>query len=135
MINCCAGSPRAGQTPGTWITAGMLDAYCALHELGFAHSAEAWQGAALVGGLYGVSIGGVFFGESMFASAPDASKVAFVTLVRQLATCGIDLIDCQTYSDHLARFGATMWPRQEFLAELKRALKAGTEARWRTTPP
>ena len=84
----------------------MADAYGNLHELGFAHSAETWQDGELVGGLYGVSLGQSFFGESMFADRPDASKVAFVVLVRQLARWGFDLIDCQVHTDHLARFGA-----------------------------
>ena len=131
VIAACAKVPRAGQAAGTWITAEMDAAYCALHELGFAHSAEAWLDGKLVGGLYGVSLGGAFFGESMFADAPDASKIAFVTLVAQLTKWNIDLIDCQTYSDHLARFGATLWPRDKFLTALRQALRNSTrEGRW-----
>src|SRR5690606_40793643 len=90
----------------------------------------------LVGGLYGVSLGGAFFGESMFAVRPDASKVAFVTLVRQLEAWGFALVDCQVYTDHLARFGAVEWPRARFLAALARALEQPTRrGPWRLDPP
>jgi leucyl/phenylalanyl-tRNA--protein transferase len=131
VIEACAGTPREGQN-GTWITDEMKDAYIELHRRGLAHSAEAWQGDRLVGGLYGVSIGGAFFGESMFAHATDASKIAFVTLVRQLAAWGIELIDCQVYTDHLASLGAEEWPRARFLAALERALdQPSRKGRWR----
>ena len=91
----------------------------------------AWLEEELVGGLYGVCLGGVFFGESMFARAPDASKAAFVTLVEQLHAWGVRLVDCQVYTDHLARFGATEWPRRVYLAALRRALRQPTRAgRW-----
>ena len=114
----------------------MLEAYCELHALGHAHSAEAYQDGELVGGLYGVSQGGVFFGESMFARAPNASKIAFVTLARQLLCWGIDLIDCQTYTDHLARFGATLWPRARFLETLAEAMRQPTRVgRWTLDAP
>jgi leucyl/phenylalanyl-tRNA--protein transferase len=93
-----------------------------LFELGFAHSAEAWAGDELVGGLYGVSLGGCFFGESMFARQSNASKIAFATLVEQLVDWNFDLIDCQIHTDHLERFGATAWARSEFLAALKISL-------------
>jgi leucyl/phenylalanyl-tRNA--protein transferase len=125
VIAGCAAAPRPGQE-GTWITREMREAYAALHELGFAHSVEAWEGGRLAGGLYGVSLGAAFFGESMFARAPDASKVAFVTLVRQLVRWGIDLVDCQVETEHLARFGARPWPRRRFLAALRRALRRPT---------
>jgi leucyl/phenylalanyl-tRNA--protein transferase len=131
VIRGCAHTPRA-HGEGTWITAGMLAAYVRLHELGFAHSAEAWRAGELVGGLYGVALGGCFFGESMFARAPDASKVAFATLVRQLERWGFTLIDCQTPSAHLARFGARGWPRARFLRHLRAALERETRrGRWR----
>ncbi|MEM9490702.1 MAG: leucyl/phenylalanyl-tRNA--protein transferase, partial [Myxococcota bacterium] len=117
VIEACAVLPRPGQD-GTWIVDEMIDAYIELHELGFAHSVEAWRDDELVGGLYGVSLGGAFFGESMFARAPDASKIAFVTLVKQLRAWGIELIDCQVHTDHLARFGAENWPRARFLEAL-----------------
>jgi leucyl/phenylalanyl-tRNA--protein transferase len=111
---------------GTWLTDDMVEAYVALHELGFAHSAEAWRGDELVGGLYGVSLGAVFFGESMFATESDASKIAFVHLVQQLMSWGIPLIDCQVHTDHLARFGAVEWPRARFLEALEVALEQPT---------
>jgi leucyl/phenylalanyl-tRNA--protein transferase len=121
VIKACAQSPRPGQG-GTWITNEMREAYVRLHGLGYAHSAEAWDGERLVGGLYGVSLGNVFFGESMFAHAPDASKLAFATLVERLAGAGCTLIDCQQETEHLARFGAESWPRSRFLAALASAV-------------
>jgi leucyl/phenylalanyl-tRNA--protein transferase len=121
VVRHCAEVPRRGEA-GTWITRELASAYARLHEMGFAHSAEAWQDGRLVGGLYGVSLGGAFFGESMFADRPDASKVAFVTLVRQLAEWGFDLVDCQVYTEHLARFGAEEWPRPRFLSALAESL-------------
>ena len=134
VIRSCAELPRPGGG-GTWITPDMLDAYCELHRLGFAHSAEAFADGVLVGGLYGVSIGAVFFGESMFALVPDASKVAFVTLVRQLARWGIDLIDCQQQTHHLARFGAVLWPRSCYLEALARRTPRPTRRGvWRFDP-
>ena len=125
VLRGCAATPRPGQH-GTWLIPEMVTAYQRMHELGFAHSAEAWQGDQLVGGLYGVSLGNCFYGESMFAHAPDASKIAFVALVRQLQAWGIELIDCQVHTEHLARFGAREIPREEFLTRLKRALEAPT---------
>lgn len=122
----CAKAKRAGQG-GTWITRDMIDGYCALHDEGLCHSIEAWDGEKLVGGLYGVSFGNVFFGESMFARAPDASKIAFATLLANLVLQGFTLIDCQSYTDHLARFGAVEWPRAKFLAALEAGLKAETK--------
>src|SRR5205823_2060922 len=105
VITACGEVPRAGQR-GTWITPEMKDAYVELHRLGLAHSAESWQDGKLVGGLYGVSLGSAFFGERMFARAPDASKVAFVTLIEWLRGKNFTLIDCQVHTEHLARFGA-----------------------------
>ena len=125
VIAGCAEVARPGQR-GTWITDEMRAAYAELHRRGYAHSAEAWLGDQLVGGLYGVSLGGAFFGESMFARAPDASKVAFVTLVEQLARWDIGLIDCQVHTEHLERFGASEWPRERFLAALAAALERPT---------
>ena len=92
------------------------DLYTQLHHAGFAHSIEAWRGKELVGGLYGVSLGRCFFGESMFSRANDASKVAFATLVGQLRAWDFALIDCQVHTDHLVSLGATEWPRERFLA-------------------
>ena len=121
VLEGCASVPRPGQS-GTWLIPEMVEAYTRLHELGFAHSIEAWRGDELVGGLYGVSLGGAFFGESMYARAPDASKIAFVACVRQLAAWGIDLIDCQVHTEHLERFGAHEIPRTEYLARLRDAI-------------
>jgi leucyl/phenylalanyl-tRNA--protein transferase len=118
VVRACGEAPRPGQD-GTWITDEMVDAYVRLHRLGVAHSVEAWDGGALVGGLYGVAIGRVFFGESMFARAPDASKIAFVQLCRAIADRGGNLVDCQVPTDHLARFGAMGWPRPRFLDHLR----------------
>lgn len=130
VIRGCAGIDRPDQD-GTWITPAMVRAYRALHELGFAHSFEAWEGEALVGGLYGVSLGAAFFGESMFAVRPDASKLAFVESVEWLAAQGVQLIDCQVRTEHLARFGAEEWPRERFLAALGEALEQPTRrGRW-----
>jgi leucyl/phenylalanyl-tRNA--protein transferase len=115
VIAGCAQAPRPNQE-GTWIDQRMQEAYLALHEAGFAHSAEAWDDQGqLVGGLYGVAVGRLFAGESMFARSPDASKVAFVHLVRQLERWGFPLIDCQMATSHLARFGAIDWPRERYL--------------------
>ena len=130
VIRACARAPRKND-PGTWITADMIDAYCRLFELGFAHSAEAWQDGELVGGLYGVSLGGCFFGESMFTLKSDASKVAFVTLVRQLEAWSFDFVDCQVHSDHLVRLGATEWSRRRFLRALDASLgRPSRRGRW-----
>lgn len=131
VIEACSVAPRPGQD-GTWITDDVKRAYGELHRLGFAHSAEAWRDGELVGGLYGVSLGGAFFGESMFAKADDASKIAFVTLVEQLGLWGIGLVDCQVHTPHLARFGATEWLRADFLAALAAAVKLPTRrGAWR----
>ena len=130
VIDQCAKTERPGQD-GTWITEEMKAAYVALHKRGFAHSMEAWRGDSLVGGLYGVSLGSAYFGESMFAHEPDASKVAFVTLVQMLGAWHFTLIDCQVYTRHLAQFGAREWPRVEFLGALKMACAQPTQTgRW-----
>ena len=94
----------------------------ALHRMGYTHSIEAWQDGTLVGGLYGLALGRAFFGESMFARAPDASKVAFATLLANLHAWGFDFVDCQTRTDHLERFGAVAWTRQQYLDALAKAL-------------
>jgi leucyl/phenylalanyl-tRNA---protein transferase len=131
VVEACASMDRPGQE-GTWITSEMISAYEVLHRLGFAHSVEAWRGDELVGGLYGVSLGSAFFGESMFSRAHDASKVAFVTLVRDLSRRGIGLVDCQVHTEHLARFGAEEWPRERFLEALAAALRNPTrKGKWR----
>jgi leucyl/phenylalanyl-tRNA--protein transferase len=118
VITACASQRR--DDDGTWITADMIAAYCRLHEMGYAHSVEAWCGEELVGGLYGIAIGQVFFGESMFHRFRDASKVALVHLVRRLIAAGFRLIDCQVASAHLVSLGATEISRQRFIRELDR---------------
>jgi leucyl/phenylalanyl-tRNA--protein transferase len=104
----------------------MVEGYVRLHALGYAHSIECWIDAELVGGLYGVSLGRAFFGESMFADRPDASKIAFATLLGNLAHWGFDFVDCQVHTEHLERFGAEGVRRKQFLAMLRRALEHPT---------
>jgi len=116
VIEACA-APRH-YTDETWITPQMRDAYIAMHGLGWAHSFEAWDEDELIGGLYGLAIGNVFFGESMFSRRTDASKVAFVNSVAYLRDRGFELIDCQVWSHHLKTLGARTMPREEFLALL-----------------
>jgi leucyl/phenylalanyl-tRNA--protein transferase len=132
VIRGCAAVPRPDQD-GTWITNDMIAAYEALHAQGHAHSVEAWRGEQLVGGIYGVAVGALFCGESMFALAPDASKIAFVYLVRQLERWGFELIDCQVHTEHLERFGACDWARSRFLATLGRLRghEVGPHGSWR----
>ena len=135
VMRGCADRPDEG----TWITEDFIQAYLNLHELGFAHSVEAWdpQGA-LVGGLYGVSLGSMFFGESMFAKSSNASKVAFITLARKLRAWGFDWIDCQIMNSHLESLGARHIPRQDFLEVLSNSLQQATlRGQWslhETTP-
>ena len=134
VITACAEVERPDGA-GTWITRDMIDAYTRLHQLGFAHSVETWRGDALVGGVYGVSIGGSFFGESMFARQPDASKIAFVALARQLDAWRFDLIDCQVRRQHLVRFGATEWSRDRLMDALEKSLERDTRrGAWRFDP-
>lgn len=111
-------APRKGASD-TWITPAMIEAYNELHARGYAHSVETWRDGRLVGGLYGVALGRVFFGESMFSRSADASKVALVHLVQQLEVWGYGLIDCQVYNDHLASLGAELIPREEFIRSLR----------------
>lgn len=125
VMQGCAKSPRPGQD-GTWITAELRAGFEALHERGIAHSIEAWADGKLVGGLYGISIGSAFCGESMFATEADASKIAMVTLLGNLKHWGYHFVDCQVYTDHLSRFGAQEWPRSRFLQSLRRALTEPT---------
>ena len=122
VIQACAEAKRT-YGEGTWITDEMKTAYCTLHRKGYAHSVEAWQGERLVGGLYGISIGRVFFGESMFSRVSNSSKVAFVTLVENLERLKFKLIDCQVRTDHLVRFGAREIPRKLFLEQVEKAVK------------
>jgi leucyl/phenylalanyl-tRNA--protein transferase len=116
VIRACA-APRPGHD-GTWITGEMIEAYTRLHRAGHAHSVETWIDGQLAGGLYGISLGHMYYGESMFTRAPDASKIALVHLVRHLERRGCGLIDCQMKTDHLARFGAREIPRAEFVRRL-----------------
>lgn len=123
VMQSCAHAPRDGQL-GTWIVDEMVTAYCRLHELGYAHSAETWIDDELVGGLYGVALGNMFFGESMFHRVTDASKIAFVHLVRHLAAQGFGMIDCQMKTAHLASFGAREIPRETFAERLNELVNA-----------
>ncbi|MEO8305018.1 MAG: leucyl/phenylalanyl-tRNA--protein transferase [Betaproteobacteria bacterium] len=131
VIEACAAKPRRGQQ-GTWITPAIIDAYTALHRRGHAHSVEAWRDGRLVGGLYGVAIGRMFFGESMFADEADASKVALVHLIAMLRARGFPLVDCQQETAHLASFGARAISRQTF-ADLVAALvnSGAPDGQWR----
>jgi leucyl/phenylalanyl-tRNA---protein transferase len=119
VISHCKTTSRKDQT-STWISAEVQAAYVRLHQLGYAHSAEAWQNNKLVGGLYGVRLGKVFFGESMFSHVNNASKYAFIRYVQQLMKEAVALIDCQVYTPHLESLGAIMIPREEFTKLLKK---------------
>ena len=135
VMQACSTAPREGQN-GTWIVPGMVDAYCRLHELGHAHSVETWMDDKLVGGLYGVAIGKMFYGESMFHRVTDASKIAFVYLVRWLEKQGYGMVDCQMHTSHLERFGAIEIPRGEFAARLSELVNLpNTLAPWQFDDP
>ncbi len=125
VISRCAIAERPGQN-GTWITEEMIKGYSILNELGYAHSMEIWAGDCLAGGLYGVSLGDIFFGESMFTEQDNASKAGFVMLVTLLSREGFLLIDSQVYTSHLERFGAEEIPRNEYMDVLNKALKGRT---------
>ena len=122
VINQCA-SVHKDKHGDSWITGEMIEAYLRLHQLGIAHSVESWHGDELRGGLYGVALGRAFFGESMFATMSDASKVALAALVEKLTQWGFYMIDCQVVTEHLRRFGAKEISRSEFLEMLRRALQ------------
>ncbi len=128
VIRACA-EPR-NDTSGTWITAEMLEAYVNLHRAGHAVSVECWQGSELAGGLYGIVIGKVFFGESMFSRRSDASKVALVHLARTLESYGFRLIDCQVYSKHLQSLGAHPIPRKLFISILDNFCRLAVPVHW-----
>ena len=131
VIQACAVVPRAAQN-GTWITEEMQEAYINLHGLGYAHSVESWFGGKLAGGLYGVSLGKAFFGESMFHLKTDASKVALATLVEKLKSWDFHFIDSQMTTEHMVRLGAKELPRRIFLKRLQSALRHPTRrGRWR----
>ena len=130
VITACAGTRKDGF--GTWITNDMLDAYRELHKQGYAHSVECWFEQKLVGGLYGLSLGHAFFGESMFTHKTDASKVALAHLVWQLKQWQFDFIDTQVSSEHMASLGASDIPRRQFIAELQQTLKLSSRVgRWK----
>lgn len=128
VMKACA-EPRSDQE-GTWINQDMINSYSQLHELGFAHSVECWQGDTLVGGLYGIAIGRAFFGESMFSRTSNASKVAFATLCNQLAQWGFEIIDCQVHNPHLESLGAQQISRDKFLQVLQRATAKRPNEEW-----
>ncbi len=130
-----AGCADTRAATGTWITPEMRSAYLCLHTLGYAHSIEIWRGSDLAGGLYGIALGDVFFGESMFSRVPDASKAALVKLVRLAEDQGITLIDCQVASRHLATLGSQLMPRDEFLRQIQTlSAAAGRVGAWRAEP-
>jgi leucyl/phenylalanyl-tRNA---protein transferase len=118
VIHHCKKIKRPGQE-GTWITDEVEKAYCKMHELGYAHSAEAWLDGKLAGGLYGIRLGNVYFGESMFSEVSNASRFAFASYVQQLKEEGVKIIDCQIYTEYLEGFGAKMIPREEFISYIK----------------
>ncbi|MEL7020115.1 MAG: leucyl/phenylalanyl-tRNA--protein transferase [Bacteroidota bacterium] len=131
VITACQQTRMVQAGTGTWITDDMLEAYCHLHELGYAHSVEVWQEKTLVGGLYGVSLGKCFFGESMFTKASNASKFGFISLVRRLKARDFWLVDCQQETAHLGRLGAENISRATFLALLERnALEETLLGKW-----
>ena len=129
VMQACA-APRSGQD-GTWITDEMIAAYCALHEQGIAHSVETWIDGKLAGGLYGIALGRMFYGESMFTRAENASKIALVILARQLERWQFGMIDCQVHTRHLASLGARDIPRAEFMRRLRELVNC-TDAGCRT---
>ncbi|OQB19001.1 MAG: Leucyl/phenylalanyl-tRNA--protein transferase [Deltaproteobacteria bacterium ADurb.Bin207] len=134
VIHHCAHVSRGPDT-GTWITPAMIEAYTILYRLGLAHSVEVWHQDQIVGGLYGVSLGAGFFGESMFSLLSNASKVGFVTLVQFLAQRNFHFVDCQLYTNHLANFGAQRWRRTRFLKALEHALSFPTlQGPWTIDP-
>ena len=128
VMRLCGDTLRPGQG-GTWISEEMVEGYVRLHELGYAHSVEVWQGDQLAGGLYGIALGKCFFGESMFAHVSNASKFGFIALVRRLQEWGYQLIDCQQETGHLSSLGARPIPRKEFLAFLDENAENPTQAR------
>jgi leucyl/phenylalanyl-tRNA--protein transferase len=132
VIEACARTPREGQR-GTWITPEIVRAYSELHRRGYAHSVESWRDGQLVGGLYGLALGRIFFGESMFARETDASKVALVHLVDNLRSLGVPLVDCQQETGHLAALGARPIPRARFAAHLDQLIHSiGPPPGWRS---
>ena len=136
VLDACAGPRRQQPEGGTWIGAAMRAAYLELHRLGHAHCAEVWMDQGLVGGVYGVAVGQVFFGESMFSRVTDASKLALACLAHSLDAWGFRLLDCQVHSEHLASLGSVLMPRVDFLELLRLLCDApASPAAWRTGEP
>ena len=133
VMRACAAPRRDG--PGTWISEDIIDGYTGLHAMGYAHSSEVWLDGELVGGAYGVCIGRMFYGESMFARVPDASKVALAYLVAFLRSQGVHMIDCQQETGHLASLGAAPIARSAFLAHLREAIREPAIPRWEVAAP
>ncbi|MDL2358091.1 MAG: leucyl/phenylalanyl-tRNA--protein transferase [Pseudomonadota bacterium] len=133
VMQACAAPRRDG--PGTWISQDIIDGYSGLHALGHAHSAELWLDGELVGGAYGVSIGRMFYGESMFARVPDGSKIALAYLVAFLRGHGVTMIDCQQETGHLASLGAAPIARAAFLEHVRGAIRAPAIAQWQPVAP
>ena len=133
VMRACAAPRRDG--PGTWISEDIIEGYAGLHALGYAHSVEVWLDGELVGGAYGVCIGRMFYGESMFARVTDASKIALAYLVAFLRGHGVTMIDCQQETAHLASLGAAPITRAAFLAHLREAIRAPAISDWRPAPP
>lgn len=129
VLQACA-APREGHN-GTWISAEMIAAYMRLHELGYAHSVEVWQQGKLVGGLYGVALGRMFYGESMFSHIPNGSKIALAQLSKQLSRWQFGMIDCQMHTPHLASLGAVLMPRDEFANRLQELVHCTPITQWR----
>lgn len=135
VMHACAaprgsGKAQPNANPGTWIHEEMIDAYCALHDLGYAHSVEVWQNDTLLGGLYGMAIGRMFYGESMFSGVPNGSKIALAHLAKQLSRWGFGMIDCQMHTAHLASLGAREIPRDEFIKHLKVLVNCAPVTDW-----
>ncbi len=133
VMRACAAPRKDG--PGTWISEEIIDGYTGLHAMGYAHSAEVWLDGELVGGAYGVCIGRMFYGESMFARVSDASKVALAYLVAFLRSQGVHMVDCQQETGHLASLGAAPIPRSAFLAHLAKAIREPSITRWEPVAP
>jgi leucyl/phenylalanyl-tRNA--protein transferase len=133
VMRACAGPRKDG--PGTWISDEIIAGYTGLHKLGYAHSSELWLDGELVGGAYGVSIGRMFYGESMFARVTDGSKIALAQLVRFLKTRGVTMIDCQQETKHLASLGAAPISRARFLAHVRTAIEAAQITDWQAASP
>lgn len=133
VITACSGKRK--HEKGTWITSEMIEAYVVLHEMGYAHSIEAWKDGKLTGGLYGVSLGGMFFGESMFSRESNASKAAFIVLAENLHRLGFDLVDSQVHTDHMESLGAVYMERDSFLKLVERSVKRETyRGNWGINP-